>query len=225
MLPDLDVALIGQLRFAQLFDHGAEEPIGDREIEDGVALSAMGLCGLVKSTAKLLVQLGRRQIGLDIRRSRRKPLPHGLVYVVDIELRGGVAYKAFQHVVEVATPALRGFLRPAHADQREFLQQHLGARKVVECRHHQTLGQVTGGTEKHHGARIGRTGLAPRRGDATACAAGAGRIGRLSGGIGIPYSDTALVRGASAPTIECFSPIHRDALSNSTSARRPSRSR
>ena len=38
----LVLVLIGELRLAELFDHGAEEPIGDREVEDGVALRAVG---------------------------------------------------------------------------------------------------------------------------------------------------------------------------------------
>ena len=42
-LPVLVLALIGELRLAELFDRGAEEPIGDREVEDRIALRAMGL--------------------------------------------------------------------------------------------------------------------------------------------------------------------------------------
>ena len=84
--------------------------------------------------------------------------------MVDVELRGGVADKAFQHVVEVVAPAFGGSARPGHADQRKFLGQHLGAREIVECRHHQALGQVAGGPENHHGAGIALARLAPRRG-------------------------------------------------------------
>ena len=51
----LVLVLIGELRLAEVLDHGAEEPISDREIEDGVALGAMRLFGLVESAAKFLV--------------------------------------------------------------------------------------------------------------------------------------------------------------------------
>ena len=108
MLAVLVLVLIGELRLAELLHHGAEELIRDREIEDGVALGAVRLFSLVKNAAKLLVELGLRQVALDICHLLRKLLPHRLVDVVDIELRGGVADKAFQHVVKVVAPAFRG---------------------------------------------------------------------------------------------------------------------
>ena len=83
--------------------------------------------------------------------------------MVDVELRGGVADKTCQHVVKLVAPAFSGSFRPGHADQRELLRQHLGAQQIVERRHHQALGQVAGSAEDHHGARVGRFGLAPRR--------------------------------------------------------------
>ena len=126
-------------------------------------LGAVGLFSLVEGAAKLVVQLGLGQVALDINHLLRKPLPRVLVDVVDIELRGGVADKAFQHVMKLVTPAFGGSLRPGNADQRELLRQHFGAREIVECRHHQALGQVAGSAEDHHGAGIGRLGLAPRR--------------------------------------------------------------
>ena len=163
MLPVLVLVLIGQLRLAELLDHGAKEPVGDGEVEDGIALRAMGLLCLAQRAADLLVQLGLGQVALDVGHFLREPLPRRLVDLVDVELRGGVADEAFQHVVKMVAPALRRSLRQVHADQRKFLRQHLGAREVVERRHQQALGQVAAGAEDHHGAGIGRAGLAPRR--------------------------------------------------------------
>ena len=160
----LVLVLIGELRLAELLHHGAKEPIGDREIEDGVALGAVGLFGLFECVTKPVVQLGLRQVALDIHHFFREPLPRSLVDVVDIKLRGSVADEAFQRVVKVVAPAFRGSLRTGHADQRKVLRQHFGAGEVVECRHHQALGQVAGGAEYHHGAGIGWLGLTPRRG-------------------------------------------------------------
>ena len=163
MLAVLVLVLIGELRLAELLDHGAKEPVGDGEVEDGVALRAMGLFGLAQRAADLLVQLGLGQVALDVGHFLREPLPRRLVDLVDVELRGGVPDEAFQRVVKMVAPALRRSLRQVHADQREFLRQHLGAREVVERRHHQALGQVAAGAEDHHGAGIGRAGLSPRR--------------------------------------------------------------
>ncbi len=64
--PVLGLVLIGQLRLAELLHHGAEEPVGDGEIEDDVALRAMGLLGLVKRAAELLVQLGLGEVALHV---------------------------------------------------------------------------------------------------------------------------------------------------------------
>ena len=54
-LAALVLVLIGELRLAELLHHGAEEPIRDREIEDGVATGAVGLVSLFKCAAKLVV--------------------------------------------------------------------------------------------------------------------------------------------------------------------------
>ena len=45
----LVLVLIGELRLAELLHHGAEEPVGDGEIEDDVALRAVGLLGLAQA--------------------------------------------------------------------------------------------------------------------------------------------------------------------------------
>ena len=55
--------------------------------------------GLGESAAKLFVGLGFGQVALDICHLLLKLLPHRLVDVVDIELRGGVPHKAFEHTV------------------------------------------------------------------------------------------------------------------------------
>ena len=157
-LPVLVLVLIGELGLAELLHHGTEEPVGDGEIEDGVALRAVGFFRLVQRGAHLLVQLGLGQVALDVRHLFCEPLPRRLVDLVDVELRGGVADEAFQHVVKMVAPALGSSLRQVHADQGEFLRQHFGAREIVECRHHQALGQIAAGAEDHHGAGIGRLG-------------------------------------------------------------------
>ena len=163
LLPVLVLVLIGEFRLAELIHNGAEESIGDREIEDDVALGAMRLFGLVKSTAKRFVQFGLGQIALDIRHFLRKPLPSSLVDVIDIKFGHGISDKAFQRIVKVVAPAFRSSRRPRHADQREFFRQHLGAREIIKCGNHQAFGEVAGGAEDHHGARIGRFGLPCRR--------------------------------------------------------------
>ena len=162
-LPVLVLALIGELRLAELFDRGAKEPIGDREVEDGVALRAMGLFCVTQCAANLLVELGLGQIALDVGHFLREPLPRRLVDPIDVELRARIPDEGFQHVVKMVAPAFRGPFGQIHADQRKFLRQHLGAREVVESRDQQALGQVATGAEDHHGAGIGRRDLSPRR--------------------------------------------------------------
>ena len=155
--------LIGELGLAELLYHGAEQPIRDREIEDGIALGAVSFFGFAQRGAKTVVQLGLVQVAADIDQPVREALPHLLVDVVDIERGGIVANEALQRVVKLGAPGFSTSLRPRHPDQHEVLRQHPGAREVVECRHYQALGQVPGGAKDHHGAGVGRLGLLPRR--------------------------------------------------------------
>ena len=163
LLPILVLVLIGEFRVAELVHHGAEELIGNREIEDDVALGAMRLFGIVKSTAKRFVQFGLGQIALDIRHFLRKPLPSSLIDVIDIKFGHRISDKAFQPIVNVIAPAFRSSRRSRHADQRKFFRQHLGAREIVQCGNHQAFGEVARGAEDYHGAGIGRFGLPCRR--------------------------------------------------------------
>ena len=67
MLAVLLLVLIGQLRLAELLHHGAEKPIRDREIEDDVALRAVGLFGLGQRQREVFsYSLGLGQIALDV---------------------------------------------------------------------------------------------------------------------------------------------------------------
>ena len=107
----LVLVLIGELRLAELLHHGAEEPVGDGEIKDDVALRAVGLLGLAQRDANFLVQLGLGEVALDVRHLLRKPFPRSLVDLIDIELRRGVADEAFQHVMKMIAQALGRSLR------------------------------------------------------------------------------------------------------------------
>src|SRR5579863_7916905 len=104
-LAALVIILFGELRLAKLLHHSAEELIGNRQVKNDVALSAMGLLSIDKDAAKFLVELGFRQVTLDIRHLLRELLPHRVIDVVDVDLSGGVADKALQHGVKVLAPA------------------------------------------------------------------------------------------------------------------------
>ena len=62
MLPVLVLALIGKLRFAKSVYHGAKESVGDGEVENDVALRAMGFLCRVQRIPNILVQLGLGKI-------------------------------------------------------------------------------------------------------------------------------------------------------------------
>ena len=132
----LVLVLIGELRFAELIHHGAKESVGDGEVEDDVAQCAVGLFCLCQRGADFLVQVGLGEVALDVGHFFRQPLPRRLVDFVDVKFRSGIADEAFQHVVKVVAPAFGRCLTVVHADQREFVRQHLGAREIVECWHH-----------------------------------------------------------------------------------------
>ena len=79
---------------------------------------------LVEDAAKPFVQFGLSQVALDINHLLRKPLPHLLVDMVDVEFRGDVADKACQHAMKLITPAFGGAVGPGNADQCKLLRQH-----------------------------------------------------------------------------------------------------
>src|SRR6185312_13785364 len=112
----LALALIGELRLAELFDRSAKEPIGDGKVEDGVALCAMGLFCVVQCAANLLVELGLGQIALDVAHFLREPLPRRLIDPVDVELRACIPDEGFQRVVKVVAPGLRRSTRISPAE-------------------------------------------------------------------------------------------------------------
>ena len=127
-LPVLVLALIGELRLAELLDRDAKEPVGDREIEDGIALCSMVLFCVSQCSTNFFVQFGLGKIALDVGHFLREPLPRRLVNSIDVELRGGIPDEGFQHVVKMVAPALCRTVGQVHADQRKFLRQNLGTR-------------------------------------------------------------------------------------------------
>ena len=122
-----------------------------------------------RAAAQFFVQIWLRQVARDVRHLVGKPRPRVFVDVVGIELRSSVADKAFQHVIKVLTPAFGGPVRPGDANQGKLLRQHFAARKIVKCRHHQSLGQIAGGAKDDQRAGIGGLGFAPRRAFNQAC--------------------------------------------------------
>ena len=162
-LPVLVLALIGELRLAELIDRDAKEPVGDSEVEDRIPLRAMGLFRVAQCATNLLVEFGLGQIALDVGHFLREPLPRRLVDPIDLKLRGRIPDKAFQHIVKMVAPAFRRPLGKVDADQGEFFRQNPGTREVVERRDQQALGHVATGTEHHHGAWIGRRDPPPWR--------------------------------------------------------------
>ena len=76
-------------------------------------------------------------------------------------------------------PGFGGSLGEIHADQREILRQHSGARQIVERGRHQSLGQVAARAKDDHGAKVGGAGREPS-GVSRICAdagAGSGAVG------------------------------------------------
>ena len=156
-------ALLGELRLAELVDDGAEEAVGDGQVEDGVALCAVSSLRLAQHVADPTVDLGLGEIARDVRHLVGEPFPRRLVDAVDVELRALVADEALQHVVEAVAPLFGGAFAVADADQCEVFRQHAAVREVVEGRHHQALGEIAAGAEDHHGAGIGRLRPPARR--------------------------------------------------------------
>src|SRR5580704_2286692 len=198
--------LLGEPGLAELIDDGAEEAVGDSEVEYGVALCAVSSFHLVQHVADPTVDLGLGEIARDVRHLVREPCPRRLVDTGDVEFRGGVADEALQHAVEAVAPLFGGTFAVADADQREVFRQHFAVRKVIEGRHHQTLREIAACTEDHHGARIGRLRpparrrLHPLRGRRDAYRLGVRHPGRSYRGVA-SIEPAATSRGARSPAI------------------------
>ena len=149
----LAVVFRHQARGAEPGDRHAEEAIGDGEIEEAVARRAGRLVQLRQMLAEPAIGLGIVEVALQIascgrsasatrsgrygRPGTRRSLGDEFVH------RVGEALRAIPRVLLAAQ---------VDADEPEAVGQPLGVDQIVERRHDQTLGQVAGGAEDHHGA-------------------------------------------------------------------------
>ena len=140
-----------QPRRPQARDDHAEEAIRDREIEKVVACRAGRLVQPRQMLADPAEGRGIGQVTLHIAHAVGQPAPGGLVDMVGLEL--AILGDEFVHRIgQALAPLLRGAGRHVDADELELPGQPLGIHQIVERRHDQTLRQITGSAEDHHGA-------------------------------------------------------------------------
>jgi hypothetical protein len=160
--PVFGIALARQTDGAEAVDHRPKEAVGNREIENRIALCAVAAFGCLQRVVKVAVETGVGEIALQIVHSLREAVPSLLVDMTAIEL-GCLADRHLQEIIEAASPAFRAFLGAGDTDHHEPVRKETGSGEIVERRDQETLGQITARAENHHGARTGWPRLMARR--------------------------------------------------------------
>ncbi len=134
-----------------------EEAVRDGEVEEPVAGSGGRLVQFRQMLAQPVVRPGVVQVALQIAHAVGEPPPSGLVDMVGLELAAALTDEVAHRIAQALAPIHRGLGGQVDADEPESIGEPLDPDEVVERRHHQTLGQIAGGAEDHHGAwRRGR---------------------------------------------------------------------
>src|SRR6516225_12367321 len=92
------------------------------------------------------------EIARQITHPLSEPSPCGLYKFVEMKL-AITSDMSFHCISEMRAPLLRAHLGQVDANETKFFGQLVIVCQVVECRHNETLRQVAGCTENHHGAR------------------------------------------------------------------------
>ena len=138
--------LVGQTHGAELLHDLAEERRRRGEIEQVVAGRALFLVDRRQPLGQLLIKVGIAEVAGVVVEPIGEPFPQLL-------LDGGAG-----ELLDVGGDPGAKFGRAErfdrNPDHRELFGEQLAARQIVERRDQQALGQITGGSENHHHARI-----------------------------------------------------------------------
>src|ERR1700693_2676911 len=140
------VLFAGQVRLAQLADNLGKKTWRDGEIKEAVALGPALLVHLFDLTFQALVGRGVLKIPLDVVDPLEKPLPG-----FRIDGRGGHGLEIF---CQLLPERLGGESVGGKSDDGEFAREKIPLRQVAERGDELTFGQVSGGAENDHDARI-----------------------------------------------------------------------
>ena len=149
----LAVTLSRKARGSKRGNRRTKETVGDREIEQSIACRARRLVQSRQMLAEPAIGLRIVEVTRQIAHPLREPLPCGLREFVEMEL-AIVGDEALHCVGEIRAPLRRAHVGQVDADETKFFGQLAVVCEVVECRHDEALGQVTGCAENHH--RTGR---------------------------------------------------------------------
>ena len=138
------VALVGQSRLAQLLHNGGKELWRRSQIEQIVRLSAV----LLVHASELCGQGGIR--GRIAEFAAQVVEPIGEPFKVF-----GAAVLGIQEAGHLVAKLIARQIVEGHTDDGKGLGKQLGFYQVIQGRNQLALGQVTGGSEKHHHAWTG----------------------------------------------------------------------
>ncbi len=116
------VLLRHQSGSAECRDHGAEQAIGDGEIEEMVAARALRLVEAGKMIAQAGEGLRLREVALHVSHAVGQPSPGILIDVIGLELAAPAGDECVHHVEQAFLPLRRGPVAAIDANQLKTLR-------------------------------------------------------------------------------------------------------
>src|SRR5271166_4588314 len=140
--------LEGEPGVAELLDDGAEEPFGDRQIEQDIGCIVLLplLCQQLLEAAK---GFGLREVSTHIVHAAHELRPGLLVDRLALSLVPACACRGLHHLGQAPTPPFGGPVIMIDANDGEAVRKLPGSNKIVDRRHDETLGQISASTEDH----------------------------------------------------------------------------
>ena len=149
--PPCGLRLAGESGAAELLDHRTKEPVGDRQIEQDIGCAVLPAEWLGQQLLEPAVGFRLRKIAAHIMHAIDEPCPGLRVERSALPFAAAGARKGFDHASEVLPPRLGTLIVTVDADQGEVFRELPAPDEMVERRHDETLGQIAGGAENHHG--------------------------------------------------------------------------
>ena len=177
--PPCFLRLVGEAGAAELLDHRTKEPVSDRQIEQDIGCAVLPAELLGQQLLEPAVSFRLRKISANIMHALHEPCPGRLVE--RLPLAAGPS-EGLNHAGQVLAPSLGGLIVTVDADQGEVFRKLPAPDEIVESWHDETLGQIAGGAENHHG-RGGRPAAGKalsdrRRGVSGSCRRRCARVAR-----------------------------------------------
>ncbi len=136
---------------AELLDHRAEEPLGDRQIEQHIGSIGLPLARIHQQLPELGIGIRLRKVSTHVTHAADEPRPGLFVDRRGLLLVPADARERLHHLGQTLAPLFRGLVVVIDADDGEFVGKLSGTHEIVERRHDKTLGQIAACAKNRQG--------------------------------------------------------------------------